>query len=95
MGQYLSEIAYVLGCVYGENEESEWHWLIAMKDRTYAYVSGGCDYTGWDCQSWGHIELFSTLKETILSLPESNYGRNIRNIIKGQLTGDIPYGCTS
>ena len=35
----------------GENDESEWIWLVTMQDGTKWKATGGCDYTGWDCQS--------------------------------------------
>ena len=46
----LEDVAYVLAALMGENDSPDYHWVIAMKDHTYAYVTGGCDYTGWDCQ---------------------------------------------
>ena len=34
--------------IYGENDEWAWHWLVELKDGRFAYVTGDCDYTGWD-----------------------------------------------
>lgn len=89
-GFRLEDVAYVLAQITGENDGPDWHWIIAMKDHTYAYVAGGCDYTGWDCQSGGNAEIFPTLKDTLNASPD-----DIRNILRGQLTGGIPFGADS
>jgi hypothetical protein len=34
--------------IYGENDEYSWHWLVELNDGRFAYISGECDYTGWD-----------------------------------------------
>lgn len=47
----LEEIDRVLLEITGEADEAQWHWILALKDGRFAYVTGGCDYTGWDCQS--------------------------------------------
>lgn len=93
----LTDVAYGLATVFGANEESNWHWLLAMKDGTYAYATGWCDYTGWSCQSGGDIEFYPTLKEAIKAVPEKDdyADRRPRSIIKRQLSGTIPYGCES
>lgn len=35
----------------GERDESEWIWHVTLEDDTVWQARGGCDYTGWDCQS--------------------------------------------
>jgi len=42
------DILGILAEVPGENDEYDWHWVVKLKDKRYVYVSGGCDYTGWD-----------------------------------------------
>lgn len=95
-GFRVQDVAYVLACVYGEADESNWHWLCAMKDRTYAYATGGCDYTGWGCRDWGEANIYATLKEAINALPEKDNiydaPRPIRKLIKSQLLGDLAFG---
>lgn len=48
----------------GENDGSNWCWLVTFKHESYnnfididsfIYI-GGCDYTGWDCQS--HLDKY-------------------------------------
>lgn len=48
----LEDIDKVLAVVEGENELTSWHWIIKLKGaRKYVYMTGWCDYTGWDCIS--------------------------------------------
>lgn len=88
----LTEIAYVLAAVMGENDGPSYHWICAMKDHTYAYVSGSCDYTGWDCQSGGEVEILPTLKMAIDKLPEVDDSRKIKESILQQLVGECAFG---
>lgn len=43
----VGEIVEVLATIEGENDGADWHWLVLL-DEGFAYVTGGCDYTGWD-----------------------------------------------
>lgn len=45
-------IAAVLAVWEGENDGDDWRWVIRLNDGRFAFIQGGCDYTGWDCQSW-------------------------------------------
>lgn len=36
----------------GENDGESWQWVFSIKDGRLIYLQAGCDYTGWDCQSW-------------------------------------------
>lgn len=48
----LTDIAYVWAVVEGENDGPAWHWIVRLQDGSAWYLTGSCDYTGWDCQSW-------------------------------------------
>jgi hypothetical protein len=37
----------------GTNDERDWHWKVTLASGRIIVIVGGCDYTGWDCQSWG------------------------------------------
>lgn len=89
-GFQLEDVAYVLATITGENDGPSWHWIISMKDHTYAYVTGGCDYTGWGCQDWGDVSLFPTLREALAAVEKPH-----RDILRKQLTGSIPHGADS
>lgn len=87
----LEDVAYVLAALMGENDGPSYYWIVAMKDRTYAYVTGGCDYTGWDCQSGGSAEILVSLREA-LSAAEKDGGAEIRKLLERQLTGKNSFG---
>ena len=39
-------------CTYkGCNDGTDWKWTIVTGGQTW-HIVAGCDYTGWDCQSW-------------------------------------------
>lgn len=88
----LEDVAYVLASVMGENDGPEYFWLCAMKDHTYAVVSGGCDYTGWDCQSSGEAEIYPTMATALAALPLEDGNRKISGSIKKQLVGELAFG---
>lgn len=46
-------VAEILAFHEGKKDSPDyWHWLLLLTDNKIAYLTGGCDYTGWDCQSW-------------------------------------------
>lgn len=47
------DVRKVLATSEGENDGPAWLGLFKLKDGRYAFLSAGCDYTGWDCQSGG------------------------------------------
>ena len=57
------EGAAVLHELTGENDGPEWHWLVRLADGRHAYIHGGCDYTGWDCQSWADVHVAAAFAE--------------------------------
>lgn len=36
----------------GDNDGPNWIWLVRTSTGAHWWAVGGCDYTGWDCQSW-------------------------------------------
>ena len=43
-----SPIAAILATITGANDHADWHWIVRLEGGDYAYITGGCDYTGWD-----------------------------------------------
>jgi hypothetical protein len=37
----------------GQNDGPDWVGVFELRDGRFAFVSAGCDYTGWDCQASG------------------------------------------
>lgn len=93
----LDNIDMIVAEVCGENDGNDWYWILQMKDGTFANASGGCDYTGWDCQSYAYINKgFKTAEEAIdeLSLKESYDTRpqdQIKKVLHAQIQGKVPF----
>lgn len=60
-----TDVAERLLTIKGENDVHEWHWIVRLHDGRWAYVVGGCDYTGWDCQSSAEAHFGDTRDEAI------------------------------
>jgi hypothetical protein len=49
------DIKRVIASIDGEQDNSNWQAVIELNDGRYAWISSGCDYTGWGCQDSGSI----------------------------------------
>lgn len=93
----IHQIDGIIAQVCGENDELNWHWIVKTnledKNKRYAYIWGGCDYTGWDCQSFADGKFARTLREVVNFAPEKEdySNRNIRINLKRQISGKQPY----
>jgi hypothetical protein len=59
----IDDIKSVLAVWEGENDGDDWRWVLLMKDGRYIFLQGGCDYTGWDCQSWASHKVVDSPEE--------------------------------
>lgn len=59
------DVAEILAAVNGENDGSDWLGLFLLKDGRYLVASGGCDYTGWDCQASNYMAVAHTLEDVL------------------------------
>lgn len=80
----------VLAVVEGERDERPWFWLLKLKDGRYVYMTGSCDYTGWDCQSGADSSIVDTAEAALALAPEKEgYEwrgfREVRSILAAQL----------
>ena len=67
----LLNVDKVLAVIEGENDKRDWHWVVRLKNHHLVYLRGGCDYTGWDCQSWADSVLLGadkTLEQAVEEL---------------------------
>lgn len=60
-------------------------WFFELKDGRFAFVSAGCDYTGWGCQDWGHT-IIGPDEETMMRL---GLGDEDRVRIRDRIIKDI------
>lgn len=70
----VHDIEKVLAVHEGENDGEDWHWILELKNGKFVYLRGGCDYTGWDCQSWASSQICDSVEDCLnilkdLSLP--------------------------
>lgn len=59
----LDDIDAVLAADAGANDEARWVAIFRLRDGRFAYLTAGCDYTGWDCQSWGQAFVAGSLEK--------------------------------
>jgi len=90
----IEDIRFLHAEVCGENDGADWWWILEMSDGKHFLLSGGCDYTGWDCQS--SIEehgYFNSPEDCAKKTPlKDTYNRNIQNALLDQLSGKNPFG---
>ena len=71
-----SDVAEVLAMSDGENDERDWIGLFRLHDGRIAFLSAGCDYTGWDCQAGGYAIVGVNVPDMIrLGLGEADRAR--------------------
>lgn len=79
-----SEVVKLVLEIEGENDGPDWHWIVQLENGRFAYGWGGCDYTGWDCQSsinWKDSR--ATIEEAIDDVPPQDYNnRNPHELFK-------------
>ena len=68
----FTDIIKVLAVWEGENDEDDWRWIVHVSEQCatknggeFAFIQGGCDYTGWDCQSDGKAIFVHTTDEAL------------------------------
>lgn len=49
----IDDVAYVVDASPGENDGAHWMIVGVLNDTRAFFIEAGCDYTGWDCRSWG------------------------------------------
>ncbi len=66
----ILDIEKVLAVWEGENDGDDWRWVIKVTPECakknggrFVFLQGGCDYTGWDCQSWASSKFSKTAKQ--------------------------------
>ncbi len=69
------DVAEILGIQEGENDGLDWIVYGLLKDGRYFIASGGCDYTGWDCQAGNDGNVAET-KDNLIRFAMSDDERN-------------------
>lgn len=79
-----NDVAQVIAASEGENDGDHWLALVWLKDGRCAFLTAGCDYTGWDCRADGRSWVSASL-ESMLALgidAESQERLDLKNALK-------------
>lgn len=60
-----TDVKKVLAMDDGDNDGPDWVGVFYLKDKRWACVRAGCDYTGWGCQEDGSSNISSSLKKLV------------------------------
>jgi hypothetical protein len=60
-----ADVTEIVASSEGENDGPDWLIVVKVADGRYAYLTAGCDYTGWDCQAGGHCIVDNDLQHLI------------------------------
>lgn len=66
-----SNVLEIVATIVGERDGANWHWLVVLEDGQCAYITGGCDYTGWDCRSSCEEFVEPTMRDAVRQIPEA------------------------
>ena len=87
------DVIDIVAEVPGANDEFDWWWVLEMTDGRFFLLSGGCDYTGWDCQSditeHGYFENAEAAARAAPTVEEYSK-RDIQNNLYRQVVGEQP-----
>jgi hypothetical protein len=48
------DVTRIVASAEGEHDGADWLIVVELIDGRVAFLCAGCDYTGWDCQAYGH-----------------------------------------
>lgn len=48
------DVVEIIAMSDGDNDGPDWIGFFRLRDGRYAFVSAGCDYTGWGCRESGY-----------------------------------------
>lgn len=89
----LGFIDVIVAEVCGENDGFDWYWILQMRDGSFAWAKGGCDYTGWSCQSSADFNGGFKSPEEAIEKIDTGYDsrKNIKELLLKQIKGEIPF----
>ena len=80
------EIARVFSYQEGENEEESWIMFGELVDGSVFHFTGGCNYTGFDCQGGGEMVIAPNWENLFDNLTHNDF----ENFIKNMNTNNSP-----
>ncbi len=61
----LDDVYEIISSIEGEHDGPNWMGVFRLKDGRFAFLSAGCDFSGWDCQASGYANVASSLERLI------------------------------
>lgn len=58
----IDDVTEVIAKSEGENDGPSWMMVGRLKDGRFFFLDACCDYTGWDCQAGGDVQVADTLE---------------------------------
>ena len=62
---HRADVVSVIAAVNGDYDGPDWLGVFLLKDGRYLVASGGCDYTGWDCQAGNALRVCLTMADVL------------------------------
>lgn len=90
----FEDIGAILFELTGEHDGAGYHWIVGLRDGCFAYLEGGCDFTGWDCQSHLNYHRAATLDEALALVVPDLRALFLDMQAKGESQRDAPGGWT-
>jgi hypothetical protein len=69
------DVREIAGLDLGEHDDRDWIVCGWLNDGRLFFLSAGCDYTGWDCQSGGRAYVANTWEEIALVMTDEERKR--------------------
>ena len=90
LSHVIDEIEGVVAEVPGEADGPNWHWICKRKseENPIAYVTGGCDYTGWGWQSFCDVVYAQNLESALKEVKDEE----VREQLYKQIQSEQPFG---
>ena len=88
----IMDIVKVRAVWVGENDGDNWRWIIQVDKASplyaltrYVLLVGGCDYTGWDCQSWAGAKVAKSPIDAAKQALDDPYGDKRKDVVDSLL----------
>lgn len=88
----ITDIEKVLAVFEGERDGRDWCWVIKVTKKCaeknggrFVFLRGGCDFTGWDCQSSADSKFAKTAKQAAGFAKSEDEDGEVYNSLVGQL----------
>lgn len=83
-GFTFDDVAEVIAADEGENDGADWIAVLRLHDGRFAFLSAGCDYTGWGCQESGRTWFAASLDDLV----QWGFTSNARDRLASQISAE-------